>query len=107
MTEKSNNVIAPTRSKKEGPGMATVGDGTIGSTRVSTAKPKPEVTSQVDLNNENEKVAVYSTRNVSWDGVGTIKRGYNIMTQAKADKWLTRSHTRLATPQEVAKEFEG
>lgn len=100
-----DNLIKPTRSKKEGPGMATVDGGAIGSTRVKTAKPKPQVTVQ-QPENTDEKVAIFSTRNVFWDGVGTINRGYNIMTKAKADKWLTRNHTRLATPEEVAKEYE-
>jgi hypothetical protein len=100
-----DNLIKPTRSKKEGPGMATVEGGAIGSTRVTTAKPKPQVTNQ-ETSSDVEKVAVHSTRNVYWEGVGTINRGYNIMTQAKADKWLTRNHTRLATPEEVAKEYE-
>lgn len=101
----SDNLINPNRSKKEGPGMATVEGGAIGSTRVTTAKPKPQVTNQ-DTNTDVEKVAIHSTRNVFWEGVGTISRGYNIMTQAKANKWLTRDHTRLATPEEVAKEYE-
>ena len=52
-----------------------------------------------------EKVAVHSTRNVFWDGVGRVKTGYNIMTREKAEVWLTRNHTRLATPEEVAREF--
>ena len=101
----SDNLIKPTRSKKEGPGMAPVEGGVIGSTRVTTAKPKAQVTDQT-TDKETEKVAVYSTRNVFWEGVGTINRGYNIMTQAKANKWLTRDHARLATPEEVAKEYE-
>ena len=52
-----------------------------------------------------DKVAIYSSRNVFWDGVGRIKTGYNIMTKDKADLWLERDHTRLATPEEVAKEY--
>ena len=99
------NLVKPSRSKKQGPGMASVSGGAIGSTTVTTAKPKPQVTTQ-DSNSTDEKVAVFSTRNVSWEGVGTISRGYNIMTQAKAEKWLTRSHVRLATPEEVAKEYD-
>lgn len=99
------NLKKPSRSKKEGPGMATVEGGAIGSTRVTTAKPKPQVTVQ-EQSSTDDKVAVFSTRNVYWDGVGKINRGYNIMTQNKADKWLTRDHVRLATPEEVAKEYE-
>lgn len=53
----------------------------------------------------SKTVAVFSTKNVSWSGVGKIYRGYNIVTQEQADKWLTRDHVRIATPEEVAKEF--
>lgn len=56
-------------------------------------------------NEKYDKVAIYSSRNVSWQGVGKVSKGYNIMTKDKADKWLTRDHTRLATPEEVAKEY--
>jgi hypothetical protein len=52
-----------------------------------------------------DKVALYSSRNVFWDGVGRVSKGYNIMTKDKADKWLTKDHTRIATPEEVAKEY--
>jgi len=54
---------------------------------------------------KKETVAIYSERNVSWTSVGKVYRGYNIVTQEQADKWLTRSHCRLATPEEVAQEF--
>ena len=54
---------------------------------------------------EYDKVAVYSSRNVSWDGIGKVLKGYNIMTKEKAEVWLTRDHARIATPEEVAKEY--
>jgi hypothetical protein len=100
-----DNLIKPTRSKTEGPGMKSVGSNAIGSGTVTTAKPAPQVSIE-DSNSLANKVAVYSTRNVFWDGVGRIKRGYNIMTQEKAEKWLTRDHARLASPEEVAKEYD-
>jgi hypothetical protein len=46
-------------------------------------------------------VAVYSSRSVSWEGVGSVKRGYNILTPEQADRWLKRVHVRLATPDEI------
>jgi hypothetical protein len=46
-------------------------------------------------------VAIYSTKSVSWQGVGKVSRGYNIMPKEQADQWLKRIHTRLATPEEV------
>jgi len=55
---------------------------------------------------ESEKiVAVFSTKNVTWNGVGKVNRGYNIVTQEEADQWETRSHIRIATPEEVAREY--
>lgn len=50
-----------------------------------------------------DKVAIYSTKNVRWEEVGSLSRGYNIVTKEQADKWLTRSHVRTATPEEIKK----
>jgi hypothetical protein len=51
-----------------------------------------------------DKVAIYSTSNVRWEEAnGAIYKGVNIVTSDQADKWLTRSHVRLATPDEVEK----
>ena len=54
---------------------------------------------------KKETVAIYSDRNVSWIGVGKIIKGYNIVTLAQAEQWLTRNHVRKATPEEVASQF--
>jgi len=54
---------------------------------------------------KTDTVAIHSEKNVVWEGVGKVKKGYNIVTKEKADKWLTRSHTRIATPEEVARQF--
>jgi hypothetical protein len=71
-----------------------------------TATPRP-VKQAVEASPTKSKktVAIYSTKNVSWSSVGKVYRGYNIVTPEQAEKWLTRSHVRLATPEEVAKEF--
>ncbi len=55
--------------------------------------------------NLSGKVALFSTKSVRWEEVGTLNRGYNIVTEKQADKWLTRSHVRIATPAEVEKAF--
>ena len=52
-----------------------------------------------------ETVALFSTRNVLWEGVGKINKGYNIVDKAKAEEWLKRDHVRIATPEEVAEEY--
>ena len=54
--------------------------------------------------NLGDKVAIYSASNVRWEEAnGAIYKGVNIVTSDQADKWLTRSHVRLATPDEVEK----
>lgn len=57
------------------------------------------------LSTPNGKVAIYSSRNFSWAQVGKVYKGYNIVPKEKAPLWLTRKEVRLATPEEVAKEF--
>jgi len=74
--------------------------GAIGS--MAADGPTKEINLDVNLSG---KVALYSTKSVRWEEVGTLNRGYNIVTQKQADKWLTRSHVRIATPEEVQKAF--
>lgn len=61
--------------------------------------PKPVV-----LKKEEEKkpVALYSTKNIFWNGIGQLKIGYNIVSEKEAERWVTRSAVRKATPEEVA-----
>jgi len=73
--------------------------GAIGS--MAADGPKVDIKPAQDL---GDKVAIYSTKNVRWeDANGAVYRGVNIVTSDQADKWLTRSHVRLATPDEVEK----
>lgn len=51
------------------------------------------------------KVAVHSIKNVHWQGVGHLNKGYNIVTKEAAAKWLTKSGIREATPEEVATHY--
>jgi hypothetical protein len=74
--------------------------GAIGS--MAADGPSKKVKAEVDL---SEKVAIHSTKSVRWEEVGAISKGYNIVTKAQADKWLSRSHVRIATPEEVKKAF--
>jgi len=75
--------------------------GAIGSLAADGPKKESKPVS-VDL---SEKVALHSTKSVRWEEVGAISRGYNIVTKAQADKWLTRKHVRIASPEEVQKAF--
>ena len=83
-------------------GIGSVANGVIGVAETPRA-PKKSVSSAPKKSEKT--VAIHSTKNVSWSGVGKVYRGYNIVTPEQSEKWLTRSHIRLATPEEVAKEF--
>lgn len=90
------------KRSEEVAGITAVANGVIGT---GTVKPKPRNVVKQQEAPGVEKVAVYSSKNVTWTGVGKVYRGYNIVTKEAANKWLTRDHTRLATPEEVAREF--
>lgn len=72
--------------------------GAIGS--MAADGPKKKIKPASDL---GDKVALHSTSNVRWPEVGSLYKGYNIVTKEQSEKWLTRSHVRLATPEEVKK----
>jgi hypothetical protein len=103
-TSKENTVNSKGTAKKGGPknsGLTSVKDGVLGSSRVEKINKETKVFAKPEV----EKIALHSTKNVYWDGLGEIKKGYNIIRKDRAEKWLTRSHVRKATPEEVAKEF--
>jgi hypothetical protein len=100
--EEVNVIVEPVKSE-ETQALAPVENNTIGSTKTAKVanKPKAKISQIVP----EEKVAIFSTSNVTWNGVGKVYRGINIVTAEAADKWLERSHIRTATPEEVAKEY--
>ncbi len=61
--------------------------------------PKKEV---IEPSKTNEKIAIYSTKNLHWVNLGQLTLGYNIVTKEASEKWLTRKQVRLATPEELA-----
>ena len=64
------------------------------SQEIIISKPAPE-----------EKVAVFSLRNLNWNGVGTLAKGYNIVTRKDSEKWITHKSVRLAEPEEVKRAY--
>jgi pSer/pThr/pTyr-binding forkhead associated (FHA) protein len=66
--------------------------------------PKEE-SKPVVVEQPKEKVALYSTRNIHWTGVGELKIGYNIVTKEQADQWITKKSIREATPEEVKRAY--
>jgi len=91
----------PAQETPEVPALAPVANGVMGSTTV----PRPERSHQEHHEDSVEKIAIYSTSNVNWEGVGKVYKGYNIVTKDASEQWLTRSHVRIATPEEVKKAF--
>ena len=82
------------------PSVVSNDDNVIGSGSANRKEDlKPDLTKNKDL------VAIYSTKNVTWSGVGQVSKGYNIVTKPTAEKWASRDHIRIATPEEVAGEY--
>ena len=52
-----------------------------------------------------EKMALYSERNLHWNGVGALEKGYNIVTKEASVKWLAHKAVREASPKEVARHY--
>jgi hypothetical protein len=103
-TSKDGVIGSSSTNRKGGKKSGALGEtqnGAIGSVKVD----KKNLQSEKPSKPKKETVAVFSTKNVSWEGVGSIVKGYNFFSKEESDKWLTRNHVRLATPQEVAEEY--
>jgi hypothetical protein len=68
---------------------------------VSRGADRPKKTTET-IKVEVEKIALFSEKNLHWQGVGKITKGYNIVTEEAAKLWLQRRGIREATPEEVA-----
>ena len=97
----SEDAITLPEVKAEQPKLAPLNDGVLGSKPAVKVEKKKDTKPKV----EGETVALYSKRNISWTYVGELVKGYNIVPASKVENWLTRDGVRLATPEEVAKEF--
>lgn len=95
-----------TKKRSDGDGTDSVGAIETGAIGVTKSAPKKKTVNQTAPKKEKEPVvALYSSKNVVWESVGKVDKGYNIVTKAAAEKWLTRSHIREATPEEIAREY--
>lgn len=111
------SVITQTKSSISSP------DNVIGSNKIVNEKRNPVSNTRPDDNNvtvvgsadnfknknfrkdtqtPDGKTAIFSEKNMHWNGVGGIKKGYNIVTKEAAEKWLTRKDIRQATTDELA-----
>lgn len=55
-----------------------------------------------DKDQPEDKVALYSTRNIHWNGLGSLAVGYNIVSKEASEKMVTHKAVRIASPEEVA-----
>lgn len=67
--------------------------------------PRKDEETVQKIENPKEKIAIHSDRNIHWNGVGALEKGYNIVTKEASVKWLTHKSVREATPAEVAKHY--
>lgn len=103
-----NNVIGSSGTNRKGgkksSSLAATDNGALTSTKVASAPKKTAEEPKAKVKPDTT-VAIYSERNVTWQDVGKISTGYNIVSKEASEKWLTRGYIRLATPEEVAREF--
>ena len=107
VTDSHSDVITGKATKKRSDGDGTDFVGTIetGAIGVTKSTPKQKATSVAPKKDREPTVALHSTKNVVWENVGKLVKGYNIVPSAAAAKWLTRNHVREATPEEIAREY--
>ena len=97
--EDNDSVITiPKKKAKPKASAEPVINNTVGAT-IAVEEPKKEQP-------KKQKVALYSTRNVYWEGVGEVLRGYNFVTPEQAEMWKQRIHIRVATPEEIKGVFD-
>jgi len=78
--------------------MKTNDDNTITISSGDRKPAKKEVVEEV----EEEKVVLFSPKNLRWNMLGTLVKGYNVVTKEAAEKWTTLKGIREASPEEVA-----
>lgn len=65
-------------------------------------EPKTVESKEKKQEDKIDKVALYSTRNIHWNGLGDLSVGYNIVSKEASEKMITHKCVRIASPEEVA-----
>lgn len=99
-TESASPLKKNTKKTRTKEAIGSIPGGAFG---VKKDEDKPKKTKEKKI--KPETVAIHSTKNVFWPEVGRVNSGYNIVEKEVSEKWLTRDHIRIATPEEVAQEF--
>jgi hypothetical protein len=85
--------------------VGSVANGAIGATTAKRESRTESAPKSAKVAKDDKTIAIKSTKNVSWVGVGKVSTGINIVSQKEADQWLTRDHITLVTPEQVKSEF--
>jgi hypothetical protein len=91
-------VVAP-EPEDEAPAIVPVENGVIGAGKTKKKRPEPKKPEPVE--EKSSTVALLSSRNLVWQGLGKLVKGYNIVSADAAEKWLTLDAVRVATPEEI------
>lgn len=70
---------------------------TIEPAKVEEIKPEPIKVPSAPA----KTVVIYSLKDLTVPGIGSIKKGYNEVSQKDAEKWLTKNSVRLAKAEEI------
>lgn len=65
-----------------------------------------EMKKKRESTDKDEKVAVFASRNLFWNGVGELNYGYTILPKEISEKWLSHRAVRIATADEIAKHYK-
>jgi hypothetical protein len=94
------DVISSPEAEEEVSALLPVADGVIGAGKLKKTKPAAKKQAVVK-EDAPSTVALFSARNIAWQGVGKLTKGYNIVSAEVAEKWTTLDSVRLVTPEEV------
>lgn len=64
---------------------------------IEEVKPEPVKVSHAP----SKSVIIYSLKDLTVPGIGSIKKGYNKVSEKDAEKWLTKNSVRLAKKEEI------
>lgn len=91
-------IVAP-EPVETAPAITSVEDGVIGTGKVAKKKATP-APKAADIA-PGDRAAIFASRNIHWQGLGKIQKGYTIVSKEDAEKWVTLPSVRLATPEEI------
>jgi hypothetical protein len=94
------DVISSPEASEEVSALLPVENGVIGAGKLKKTKSAPKKQEAVK-SSAPATVALFSARNIAWQGVGKLIKGYNIVSADLAEKWTTLDSVRLVTPEEV------